>query len=190
MANEGHIMIKSDGRRKSYREAFFHPKQDKDKRGGYAARPFWTRQRAVADLESRVKRNEQLLTGGFIQEGENRQKIAERLREDKKQLDMVNEVKENVKKELETNGEFWQERRKGIKEFIGSMTPSDKVLHERMVSPHLIAKREKQELIEEFAKQKDGSQATFQDVKLEYIGISRAMGEDSDLTHIRGTSTD
>ena len=172
-ANAGHIIIKGDKRKgepernpHSMRR-FFMP-IDKG-----SAKPAFCYGRRKRDLEEEVNGMERALEMGHVS-SEKKIKYKRDLAEKHYRLEQIKECGENARKIVEEDKDYWVKRREKCAEAIRDATPSRKDVKQRVVNPHAVLRREKREGLEE--------------IKREYQIISRALGEESNISFLQKDS--
>lgn len=171
MANEGHIIIKRKDRSENQGRhdpmsirRFFLP-VDKG-----ASKPAFCYAKKMEFLKEDADVMEKNLDNGNVA-AERRLEYKARLAKVKARVDQVFESKENAKKIIAENPDKWRDRRKELAEKISAGMPSRKDVKDRRVNPHANLRREKQEGLEK--------------MKQEYKIISRALGEESNVSFLQ-----
>jgi hypothetical protein len=150
------------------------PENEKDYRNWWgphdkgAAKPAFCYQRRVDNLREEVRSMERNLDMGYVS-AERKMAYETRLKERKTRLDSIDAETSRVRKSLGKNKDYWVERRKELGEQIASAMPSRNDVEKRRVNPYKVAKMEKEGL---------------GDMKKEYIVISRALGEESNISFL------
>lgn len=146
---------------KDYRE--FWGKHDKG-----AAKPAFCYPQRVNNLREEVRSMERNLERGFVS-AERKMAYEARLKERKERLDGIDESTARVKRSIDNDKDYWVKRRKDLGSEIRTAMPSRSDVQKRRVNPYKIAKMEKEGL---------------GDKKREYIVISRALGEESNISFL------
>lgn len=164
MAYAGYIVVKDGekGRRVSYRD-FFGP-LDKG-----AARPSFCYPTRKKELEETVRNMERAIASGYVTE-DKRVGLEVELRKRKEHLDKLNDQESAARKLFEENKDKWLERRTKLADEITNATPTRSDKKKRIVNPHRVLQREKSGL---------------QEMKTEYIIISRLAGEESNTSFLQ-----
>lgn len=164
MAYSGYIVIKDGdkGRRANFRE--FYGPMDKG-----AARPSFCYPKRREALEETVKSMERAIASGYVTE-DKRMGLEVELRKRKEHLDKLNEQESAARKLFEENKDKWLERRTKLAEEITAATPTRSEKQKKIVNPHRVLQKEKGGL---------------QDMKTEYIVLSRLAGEESNTSFLQ-----
>ena len=134
-----------------------------------AAKPAFCYPQRIQALKEEVRRMERNLEMGYIS-AERKMAYEARLKERKQRLDSINESIERTQKIINNNKDFWVRRRRELADLIRNAMPSRKDVEKRRVNPYRVAKMEKEGLGE---------------VKKEFIVISRALGEESNISFLQ-----
>jgi len=154
------------------------PENEKDYRNWWgkddkgAAKPAFCYPQRVENLREEVKSMQRNLDMGFVS-AERKMAYETRLKERKDRLNSIDSDTAKTRKSLNKNKDYWVERRKELGEQIRSAMPSRDDVKKKRVNPYKIAKMEKEGL---------------GDLKKEYIVISRALGEESNISFLERDS--
>jgi hypothetical protein len=165
MANEGHIIVKNkrpDGRKINI-SRFFRP-IDKG-----SAKPAFCYPHRRASLQDEVNRMEKILEGGHIS-SDRKMAFEIKLNERKERLDKINASFDGAEKVISEDKDAWAKYRQDLAKEISEGMPSRQDERERRVNPHRVLKNEKRGL---------------ENKKRQYIIISRAMGEESNVSFLQ-----
>jgi len=133
-----------------------------------AAKPAFCYPDRIRNLRDEVKSMERNLEMGYIT-AERKMVYEARLKQRKERLDSIDEHTERSMKIVSDDKDFWAKRRDELAEKISAGMPSRSDVRKRRVNPHKVIKMEK-----------DG----FGALKKEYIVISRALGEESNISFL------
>jgi len=174
MANEGHIIIKRKNRSEFQAEhnpmsvrRFFLPV---DKGSSRPAFCYGKKSEFLKEDIDTMKKN--LETGAVAPERKSEYKA--RLNNVEERYDQITESHENAKKIISENPDKWIERRNELAEKIKEGMPTRKDVKDRRVNPHANLRREKEGGLEK--------------MKNEYRIISRALGEESNISFLQKDS--
>lgn len=134
-----------------------------------AAKPAFCYPERIRILKEEVRKMERNLSMGYISP-ERKPAYEGRLKERKARLDAINENTANAKKIIANDPDYWVKRRKELGEEIRNAMPSRKDVEKKRVNPYRVNKMEKGGLGE---------------MKREYIIISRALGEESNVSFLQ-----
>lgn len=134
-----------------------------------AAKPAFCYPQRIDNLREEVRSMERNLEMGYISP-ERKMAYEARLKERKDRLESINEHTERVHQNINKDKDWWVRRRKELAEQIKAGQPSLKDIEKRRVNPYRIAKMEK---------------SGFGEIKKEYIVISRALGEESNISFLQ-----
>ena len=150
------------------------PASDKDYRTWWgevdkgAAKPAFCYPQRVDNLREEVRSMERNLERGYVS-AERKMAYESRMKERKERLEKIEANTKRVKQTIGKDKDYWANRRKELGEKIRSAMPSRSDVRKRRVNPYKIAKMEKEGLGE---------------MKKEYIVISRALGEESNIAFL------
>lgn len=134
-----------------------------------AAKPDICYPQRLQTLREEVQSMERSLEMGYIS-AERKMAYEARLKERRARLDSIDENIANTRKIINENKDFWVRRRNELAEEIRDGQPSRTDIEKRRVNPYRIAKMEKE---------------GFGELKKEYIVISRALGEESNVSFLQ-----
>jgi len=159
-ANDGHIIVKGGKAEDAAKRVnkkdivrFFRP-VDKG-----SSRPAFCLPTQIERYQEDVSKMERAVELGQIQP-ERKMAFEQKLKQKKERLDLLLDSKDNAKKIINEDPDYWAGRRTELAEEIKAATPSRKDIKRRHVNPHKVIRMEK-----------DGLERK----KQEYIIISRAM---------------
>jgi hypothetical protein len=160
MANEGFVYVKGKGELDVSR--FFTP-VDKG-----AAKPAFCYPAKMKDFKESVDSMQRALERGQVNK-EHELSYRVKFEKHRERLEQLRESTETAKNVIAEDPDGWNKRREELKKKITAAMPSRKDIKERRVNPHSVARMEKSGLGK---------------LKTEYQIISRAMGEDSNISFL------
>ena len=135
-----------------------------------AARPSFCYPQRMDKLEEEVRSMRRSLEMGFVT-AERKMAFEAKLKQREERLDSLKANTERVQKIIDKDRDAWHRRRKELAEIIREATPSHKDIEKRRVNP-----------FRELRKEKEGGLG---EIKKEYIVISRALGEESNVSFLQ-----
>jgi hypothetical protein len=160
-------VYKTDDPCRNYRE-FWGP-HDKG-----AAKPAFCYPGRIQDLQEEVSKMERNLEMGWVSP-ERKMAYEMRLRQRKERLDSIKEHSERVQNIISKDKDWWVRRRSELGETIRNAMPRRKDIAQRRVNPFKVMKMEKEGI---------GGKPSLGELKKEYIVISRALGEESNISFL------
>lgn len=134
-----------------------------------AAKPAFCYPERTRILAEEVRKMEKNLSMGFISP-ERKMAYEGRLRTRQERLGAINKGTENAQKIINEDKDYWAKRRTDLGKEIRAAMPSRKDIEKRRVNPYRVNKMEKEGLGEK---------------KREFIVISRALGEESNVSFLQ-----
>lgn len=110
--------------------------------------------------------------------------LSEKLRSMKQRISEIDKQAAEVKKEMKADPDYWDGRRKELAEMIKEYTPSKSTRKKKLVSPREILSREKGTKGKLPKLEHGGDSMSLEEAKKEYMIISRAMDEESNISYI------
>lgn len=169
------IIIKSEPKR-SMRQFFF----PHDKGSG---RPAFCYPENISSLKEDTEKLEKLIQSRMIHPSHELE-AKDRLRQLKGRLKEIEKQQHEVKTEMSKNREFFTSRREELAVLIREHTPSKSQRKLKKVSGREIYAREKGLKGKLPALLHGGETFTLEEAKREFMMLSKALGEDSDISHV------
>jgi hypothetical protein len=134
-----------------------------------AAKPSFCYSKRNEDLAEEITKMERTLAMGYVSP-ERKMVFESKLKAKKDRLEGLNANTERVRGIVNKNREGWQRRREELGKYIAENEPTRKDVEKKRVNPYRVAKMEQGELGR---------------AKKEYIVISRALGEESNVSFLQ-----
>jgi hypothetical protein len=170
------IIIK-DGPRKRVDE--FRRDHDKGSR-----RPAFCYPRNIEDLKSEVDKAERFLASNPEISPERKAELSAQTKKKRERLESIQEQVKDVRKEVKTNGAYWQQRLEEFKTLIQENSPSRTDIKEKRVSPWAVHRMEKG-LKKKIVVPSTKEAMTLEEIKVEYQGMCKMMDEDSNVGYVQ-----
>lgn len=148
-----------------------------------SSRPAFCYPSSIQTLREDTSKLEKLLSSRMI-DPSREPELKARHRMLKKRLTEIDKQTNEIRKEIKEDSDYWSGRRKELMELIRENTPSKTDRQKKRVSPQEVIKREKGLKGKLPPLEHGGDSLTLQEAKKEFMIVSKAMDEDSNISFL------